>query len=189
MKMIFIFVIDTSGSMNQKFSGGLSFIDCAKNGVEHFVKMRQRQQSNIQLNNPTLRDILMLVTFEEGQTPVKVGWKDSFVTFSEELKLVQANTMSNFGYAIRSALDLANMYRLQTNVDNYYQVSSSLFFSLFHFFFFFSFFFFSFLFFINLVCKQGWCIKDIMEQIVIITFSDGGQVNSSVGVYDKVIRT
>jgi len=37
--MIILFVVDTSASMNQKYSNGFSLLDCAKNGVEHLVKV------------------------------------------------------------------------------------------------------------------------------------------------------
>lgn len=35
-----LFVLDTSASMNQRTSGGLTLIDCAKSAVEHFLKVR-----------------------------------------------------------------------------------------------------------------------------------------------------
>ncbi|KAJ3071558.1 Integrator complex subunit 6 [Podochytrium sp. JEL0797] len=34
--MIYVFIVDTSASMNQVFSHGLSFLDCAKGGIESF---------------------------------------------------------------------------------------------------------------------------------------------------------
>jgi len=37
--MIFLFLIDTSASMNQKFTNGFTVLDCAKNGVDHFIKV------------------------------------------------------------------------------------------------------------------------------------------------------
>ena len=38
-EMIILFVIDTSASMNQKYPNGFSLLDCAKNGVEHLIKV------------------------------------------------------------------------------------------------------------------------------------------------------
>lgn len=43
--MIILFVVDTSASMNQKYSNGFSLLDCAKNGVEHLVKVRKAQEN------------------------------------------------------------------------------------------------------------------------------------------------
>ncbi|KAJ3026335.1 UNVERIFIED_CONTAM: Integrator complex subunit 6 [Siphonaria sp. JEL0065] len=36
--MIYVFIVDTSASMNQIFSHGLSYLDCAKSGIEHFFQ-------------------------------------------------------------------------------------------------------------------------------------------------------
>ena len=36
------FVIDTSHSMGQRTSQGVNFLDCAKAGVDHTIKTRQR---------------------------------------------------------------------------------------------------------------------------------------------------
>ncbi|KAJ3144408.1 Integrator complex subunit 6 [Irineochytrium annulatum] len=36
--MHYVFIIDTSGSMNQIFSNQMTYLDCAKYGVEHFFK-------------------------------------------------------------------------------------------------------------------------------------------------------
>ena len=57
--MIVVFVIDTSASMNQRFGNGLSLLDCAKAGVERFIKLRGRDASS-------RSDRYMLVSFEEG---------------------------------------------------------------------------------------------------------------------------
>ena len=41
--MIFVFVVDTSASMNQRAANGMTLLDCAKSAVEHFVKIRARE--------------------------------------------------------------------------------------------------------------------------------------------------
>jgi hypothetical protein len=37
--MIIVFLVDTSASMNQKFSNGMSALECTKSGIEHLVKV------------------------------------------------------------------------------------------------------------------------------------------------------
>ena len=37
--MITVFVLDTSVSMNQRATGGLALLDCAKSAAEHFIKV------------------------------------------------------------------------------------------------------------------------------------------------------
>jgi hypothetical protein len=37
--MIFAFVIDTSASMNRQFSDNMTFLECAKAGVEQFFRV------------------------------------------------------------------------------------------------------------------------------------------------------
>ncbi len=39
-KMLVVFLLDTSGSMNQQCANGLSLLDCAKSAVEHFHKVK-----------------------------------------------------------------------------------------------------------------------------------------------------
>ena len=38
-RMLVVFLLDTSASMNQRCSNGLSLLDCAKSAVEHFHKV------------------------------------------------------------------------------------------------------------------------------------------------------
>jgi Mg-chelatase subunit ChlD len=38
--MLVVFLLDTSGSMNQQCANGLSLLDCAKSAVEHFHKVK-----------------------------------------------------------------------------------------------------------------------------------------------------
>ena len=62
--MIIVFLVDTSASMNQKFSNGMSALECTKSGIEHLVKVTcaARPQSRIILDTTTLR-VLTTTTF------------------------------------------------------------------------------------------------------------------------------
>lgn len=64
--MIFLFVVDTSASMNQTSPNGMSFLDVAKSAIEKFIMKRQ--------NDPRFRstDRYLLVTCEEGLSAIKV---------------------------------------------------------------------------------------------------------------------
>jgi hypothetical protein len=63
--MFIVFVIDTSASMNQRTSNGMTLLDCAKSAVEHFLKIRGRDTS---IRN----DRFFLITTEDGPSAVKV---------------------------------------------------------------------------------------------------------------------
>jgi integrator complex subunit 6 len=111
--MWIVFVVDTSGSMNQR-SGGLTLLDAAKAAIEHFVKQRER--------DPLARtDRYFLITTEDGLQAVKSGWKESYATFIQEVKNLQAKDLTNLGQALKRAFDLLNQYRLQNGIDNYGQ--------------------------------------------------------------------
>jgi integrator complex subunit 6 len=63
--MIFLFLVDTSPSMNQRGFNGMTLLDCAKSGAEYFI--------NLRLRDPNSRgDRFLLVTCEEGVGSVKV---------------------------------------------------------------------------------------------------------------------
>jgi len=38
--MIYAFIVDTSASMNVKYSNGMTYLEAAKAGVEHFMKVK-----------------------------------------------------------------------------------------------------------------------------------------------------
>ena len=61
--MIFLFVIDTSASMNQKTSNGMYYLDSSKAAVEYFFKLREKCSRS---------ERFMLVTCEEGIGAIKV---------------------------------------------------------------------------------------------------------------------
>lgn len=113
--MIIAFVLDTSASMNQRASHGLSLLDIAKGAIELFLKLRGRDQQAIRT------DRFLLVTFEDGPGAVRCGWKDAFSTFMQELKNATAKDLTQVGPALKRSFDLLNQFRLQTSIDNYGQ--------------------------------------------------------------------
>lgn len=93
--VIVVFLVDTSGSMNQRTSIGTTLLDVAKNAVENFIKVQRldflalRAWINLPLTHicdkiPSIQlrqrdpshrsDRYMLVTFDESPGAVKVRW-------------------------------------------------------------------------------------------------------------------
>lgn len=113
---VILFIIDTSLSMSRRSHTGRTLLDLAKNTVENFTKLRQR--------DPTSRtDRYMLVTTD---TPfnIKTDWRDSsnsFEIFQRELKSLQITGKTNLENAIPNAFDLLNLYRATSCIDNYGQ--------------------------------------------------------------------
>ncbi|GFV05386.1 integrator complex subunit 6 [Trichonephila clavipes] len=102
--------------MNQRTYLGArpTLLDVAKDAVEKFIKIRQRDSAS-------RGDRYMLLTFEEPPGNIKAGWKESLATFMTELKNLQAIGMSTLGGALKYALDLLNINRMQTGIDTYGQ--------------------------------------------------------------------
>ncbi|XP_011135273.1 integrator complex subunit 6-A isoform X2 [Harpegnathos saltator] len=113
---IIVFLIDTSASMNQRayLGGRPTLLDVAKSAVETFVKVRQR--------SPESRgDRYMLLTFEDPPQNIKAGWKENLATFMNELKNLQCTGLTTLGAALKHALDVLNINRMQTGIDTYGQ--------------------------------------------------------------------
>ncbi|GAB1866663.1 Integrator complex subunit 6-A [Camponotus japonicus] len=113
---IIVFLIDTSASMNQRayLGGRPTLLDVAKSAVETFVKVRQR--------SPESRgDRYMLLTSEEPPQNIKAGWKENLATFMNELKNLQCIGLTTLGAALKHALDVLNINRMQTGIDTYGQ--------------------------------------------------------------------
>ncbi|XP_063979474.1 integrator complex subunit 6 [Diachasmimorpha longicaudata] len=113
---IIVFLIDTSASMNQRadLGGRPTLLDVAKKAVETFVKVRQR--------SPESRgDRYMLLTFEEPPQNIKAGWKENLATFMNELKNLQCVGLTSLCAALKHALDVLNINRMQTGIDTYGQ--------------------------------------------------------------------
>lgn len=141
--MLVTFVVDTSASMNQTTSTGMTLLDYAKSAVERFVK-RVRDPSrryqhhfmlvscgcdnataNMQARNATSSNNIYSSSSLTGTPPwngrVRVGWdqstnKDAFLT---ELKNLRATDLSDIGASLKQAFELMNQIRLQFNWDNY----------------------------------------------------------------------
>jgi len=110
--VLILFLIDTSASMNQRTCLGTTYIDIAKGAVESFMKIRSRDQSS-------RGDRFMLVSFDEPPNCIKAGWRESPATFLEELKGLQAISLSGLGPALKESFNLLNLHRLQSGIDNY----------------------------------------------------------------------
>lgn len=114
---IILFLVDTSASMCQKaYVNGVqkSYLDVAKGAVETFLKYRQRSQD-------CLGDRYMLLTFEDPPSNVKAGWKENHATFMNELKNLQCHGLTSMSEALKNALDLLNLNRMQSGIDTYGQ--------------------------------------------------------------------
>ncbi|KAM9954640.1 hypothetical protein ACTFIW_003240 [Dictyostelium discoideum] len=113
--MLITFVVDTSGSMSQKTTNGMTLLDCSKAAIEHFIKIRSKDAS---MRN----DRFFLITSEENPiTAVKIGWKDNFNSFIQEVKNLQTKDMSNLGFSLQKSFDFLNQFRVQSSIDNYGQ--------------------------------------------------------------------
>jgi len=100
--MIFLFVVDTGGSMNQVATRGISILDCAKSAIEHFLKVRSQDANH-------RHDKYLLVTYKG----VISGWGSGPKAFFEAVKGLEAYDLSNMGQALICAFDLLNKFRMQ----------------------------------------------------------------------------
>ncbi|GMF46257.1 unnamed protein product [Phytophthora fragariaefolia] len=124
--MLVTFVLDTSASMNQSTSSGMTLLDYAKSAVERFVK-RVRDPSRRYQHH-----FMLLSCGRDARAPskgkgepydgrVRVGWDQSTnkEAFLRELKNLRATDLSDVGAALRQAFELMNQIRLQFNWDSY----------------------------------------------------------------------
>jgi integrator complex subunit 6 len=134
--MIVTFVIDTSASMNQSTSNGMTMLDYAKSAVERFVKRvrdpSRRYQHHFMLVSCGADNALANSHQNTHQGApnngeqhwngrVRIGWdqstnKDAFLM---ELKNLRANDLSDIGSSLKQAFELMNQIRLQFNWDTY----------------------------------------------------------------------
>jgi hypothetical protein len=78
--------------------------------VEHYIKVRSRDIAVLRM------EVHMLVNFAPGSQAIRCGWHN-LADFMTELKALKAEHISDVGSALRKALDLANLYRMQSGVD------------------------------------------------------------------------
>ncbi|ORY41888.1 DEAD/H box polypeptide 26B [Rhizoclosmatium globosum] len=88
--MIYVFVVDTSASMNQVFSHGLSYLDCAKSGIEHFFQWEQRRSDR-------KGNKYVLIDYSDPPGCIKAGVHDSIPQLLLQLKTLNATDISNPG--------------------------------------------------------------------------------------------
>jgi hypothetical protein len=110
--MLVVFLLDTSGSMNQQCANGLSLLDCAKSAVEHFHKVRSRDAAS-------RLDRYMLVTCDDASDCIKVVDKYPFTHFMRALKSVQARDLTNIGGALQRIFSFLHVQRLAHDIDRY----------------------------------------------------------------------
>ena len=107
------FIVDTSVSMGQKTSQGVSFLDCAKAGVDHFIKTRQR--SGYENSNDKFHLILT-----DTQYPVRSTWEHDIYHLLKSLTIIKR---SEENLSLNSAISLAfkqlNMFRHASSTDTY----------------------------------------------------------------------
>eukprot|EP00037_Helgoeca_nana_P025131 m.271108 g.271108 ORF g.271108 m.271108 type:complete len:820 (+) comp26865_c0_seq1:66-2525(+) len=113
------FVLDTSGSMNQRTSNGTTYLDRAKGAIEQFIKFRGRAA------NHRVPDRFMLFSYAPGLSSVKVDlWHPGhsrLQPFFDELQQVTAVDVSRPGETLKTAFEIINMYRLQNKIDSFGQ--------------------------------------------------------------------
>ncbi|KAJ4458254.1 putative integrator complex subunit 6 [Paratrimastix pyriformis] len=97
--MLFIFVIDTSFSMNQCTEKGISIFDCAKSGVEGFIRTRTKAVSRA-------TDRYALITYRNNVPTLQVTVCDSPTDFLETLRNLKALDLSIPASVISSSSEL-----------------------------------------------------------------------------------
>ncbi|KAJ1657743.1 hypothetical protein IWQ61_002910 [Dispira simplex] len=95
--------------MNGLMSDGLCHLDCAKAGVEYFIKKRNNHRE----------DKFMLVTYEDGPDSIKAQFRESSCVLLEQLKTVCAYDMFNGGKALGDIFDQLSLYRVIQGMDTF----------------------------------------------------------------------
>ena len=104
-KMIIAFLIDTSVSMNHKAETGMTLLDIAKCGFEHFVRVRQ--------TTPDGRDNkYCLITSDPGPHTLKVGPKESQSLIKNALKCLVAHSTTALGESLNMLFSVLNQGHL-----------------------------------------------------------------------------
>ncbi|KAJ1981791.1 hypothetical protein H4R34_001939 [Dimargaris verticillata] len=95
--------------MNARMADGLSHLDCAKSGVEYFLKRRNGQRD----------DKYLLLTYEESNRFIKARIRDPTTYLQEQLKNLRAHDMFNGGAALGAIFDQLNLYRTIQDMDSF----------------------------------------------------------------------
>eukprot|EP00668_Euglena_longa_P002605 GGOE01003048.1.p1 GENE.GGOE01003048.1~~GGOE01003048.1.p1 ORF type:complete len:911 (-),score=194.94 GGOE01003048.1:134-2866(-) len=104
--MIIIFFIDTSVSMNQKLpTQGISLLDAAKCGVEHFIKVRREKADG-------RNDKYWLFTTDAGGGAQKVGPRESQTNIKDVLKCLVGHSYTRLGPSLKLIFEMLNQARL-----------------------------------------------------------------------------
>ncbi|KAI6204025.1 VWFA domain-containing protein [Aphelenchoides besseyi] len=109
---IIVFLVDTSVSMAQKSYVGISYLDFARQFVDIFIKMRQRDPIST-------TDRYMLMAYDDYPKNVKSGWKERQPQFNEQLRNLRPTGTMSFAEAFFNAIRFVNLNRVQTGIDNY----------------------------------------------------------------------
>lgn len=64
-------------------------------------------------------DRYMLLTLDEPPNNLKVGWKEHMTIFTNELKNLKANGLTNLNPVLKQAFDLLNLNRLSSGMDTF----------------------------------------------------------------------
>ncbi|KAI8612252.1 hypothetical protein BC830DRAFT_1171237 [Chytriomyces sp. MP71] len=121
--MIYVFVVDTSASMNQVFSHGLSYLDVTKSGIEHFFKAGVKAVLSSaslhweQWRSDRKQNKYVLIDYSDPPFCLKAGINDTIPSLLNELKSLSATDMSNPGQAFHAAFEYINAYRFQAGLE------------------------------------------------------------------------
>lgn len=90
----------------------MTYLDVAKGAINTFMKYRARDPAS-------QTDRYMLVSFDDPPSSIKVGWSNQFNSF--HLKNLQARSLSTFSQSLKETLELLNVQRLHSGIDQYGQ--------------------------------------------------------------------
>lgn len=115
--MQIVFFVDTSISMNQRMPGqGLTLLDVAKSGVEHFLKVRRERLDG-------KGDRYWLATTDQGPAALKHWPKDSATNVRDITKCLVGHSFTPLGPSLRTIFEALNLPRLlhpdPTGLDHY----------------------------------------------------------------------
>ena len=108
------FVLDSSPSMSQRTSEGISFLDCSKAAIEVILQARLRSASDYS------NDKYLLLT--TTRTPALSGWEHDRTHFHCTLKSLNRTTLEagiSLCAATTAGFGLLNAYRHVLNTDTY----------------------------------------------------------------------